>query len=420
MIFANGWDTRTIRWERKAINMGTTVISKQLVKASPEQVYYAFTHAESLTEWLCDFATLAPRPGGRMYLWWHGDFYSAGEYIELKENKSIQFKWFGRFEPAATEALVTLAKRKGNTLVTLAHTVPDGKAWARRATGFKADWDSALLNLAQVLETGLDKRTFDRPMLGINISDFNADIAKAMGVPVKEGMRLDEVRPGMGAHAAGLCKDDILVEMNGHKITNDYGSFVTALRGRKGGDKVQVVFYRDAEKKTVTMELSRRPVPDVPWDPAELAKRVRARYDESFLKLEAAFVGVTEAEADREPAPGEWSAKQTLAHLVHTERGWIGNLDDSVGGYPRLSDDWGGNITAHINATLKAYGSAAELIAELRRLSVEMVAFLEALPPAFVERKASYFIAAAQLIELESHTLTHIDQINAAIAAARA
>jgi uncharacterized protein YndB with AHSA1/START domain len=399
--------------------MGTTVTSKQLVKATPDQVYYAFTHAGALTEWLCVFATVAPRPGGRMYLWWNGDFYSAGEYIELKENKSIKFKWFARSEPAASEVLVTLGKRKDGTMVTMAHTVPDGKAWAKRAEGFKAEWDSTLPNLAAVLETGLDRRIFDRPMLGITISDFNAAIAKALGMPVKEGIRIDAPRPDFGAHAAGLCKDDVIVEMNGHKVTNDFSTFAAALAGKKGGDKVKVVFYRGPEKKTVTMELSKRPVPDVPWQPAELAKRVRARYDDSLSKLEEAFSGVTESEADREPAPGEWSAKQTMAHLIHTERGWIGNLDDVVGGYPRVADDWGGNLPAHVIATVKAYGTVQGMIDEMKRLAVEAVAFIEALPPAFVERKASYFISAVQILELESHTISHIDQINAAIAAAR-
>jgi len=399
--------------------MGTTVTSQQLVKATPDQVYYAFTHAGALTEWLCDFATVAPRPGGRMYLWWNGDFYSAGEYIELKENKSIKFKWFARFEPAVSEVLVTLAKRKNDTLVTMAHTVPDGKAWAKRSVGFKAEWDSTLPNLAAVLETGLDRRIFDRPMLGINISDFSAAIAKAIGVPVKEGIRIDDARPGLGAHAAGLCKDDVIVEMNGRKITTDFSTFAAALHGKKGGDKVAVTFYRGAAKKTVTMELSKRPVPDIPWQPAELAKRVRARYDDSIARLEEAFRNVSESEADREPAPGEWSAKQTLAHLIHTERGWVSNLDDVVGGYPRNGDDWGGNLPAHIHATVKAYGTVKGMIDELKRLAVEVVAFIEALPPAFVERKASYFLSAAQILELESHTISHIDQINAAIDAAR-
>jgi uncharacterized protein YndB with AHSA1/START domain/uncharacterized damage-inducible protein DinB len=399
--------------------MSTTVTSEQFIKATPAQVYYALTHAAALHEWLCDFATVAPRPGGRMYLWWHGDFYSAGEYVALEENKSVKFKWFGRFEPAATEVTLTLTPKNDDTLVTLNHVVPDGDEWNQRAQDFKAEWDSTLPNLASVLETGLDQRTFDRPMLGINISDFNPEIAKNLRVPVNQGVRLDEVRPGMGAHAAGLCKDDVIVELDGKPITNDYGSFVAALTGKKGGDKVDVVFFRGPQKKVVAMELTRRPVPDISWDPAELAKQVRLEYDDTLSRLESCFKDVSEAEADREPAPGEWSAKQTLAHLIQTERGWIANLDDVVGGYERLADDWGGNLLAHVNATVKAYGTVRGMLDELKRLSVEMVAFLSALPDSFVERKASYFLNAAQMLELESHTLSHIDQINAALAAAR-
>jgi uncharacterized protein YndB with AHSA1/START domain len=399
--------------------MSTTVTSEQCVSASPAQVYFALTHASALHEWLCDFATVAPRPGGRMYLWWHGDFYSAGEYVSLEENKSVKFKWFARFEPAATEVEVTLTPKDDGTLVVLNHIVPDGDEWKKRAQGFKAEWDSTLSNLASVLETGLDRRTFDRPMLGINISDFSPEIAKTLRVPVTQGVRLDEVRKGMGAHAAGLRKDDVIVELDGKPITNDYGSLMAALVGKKGGNKVEVVFYRGSQKKTVTMELTKRPVPDISWDPAELAKQVRLKYDDALNRLETCFKDVREAEADQEPAPGGWSAKQTLAHLIHTERNWVANLDDSVGGYERLADDWGGNLMAHVNATVEAYGTVKGLLDELRRLSIEMVAFQASLPKSFVERKGSYFLNAAQMLELESHTISHIDQINAALAAAR-
>ncbi len=399
--------------------MSTTVTSEQFIKVQPFQVYYALTHAEALHEWLCDFATVAPRPGGRLYLWWHGDFYSAGEYIALEENKSVKFKWFARSEPCATEVNVTLSPRDAGTLVTFAHIVPDGDEWKQRAQGFKAEWDSTLRNLASVLETGIDRRTFDRPMLGINISDFNPEIAKKLSVPVSQGVRLDDVRAGMGAFAAGLCKDDVIIELDKKPITNDYGSFVAALQGKKGGDKVEVVFYRGPLKKTVTMELSKRPVPDISWNPVELAELVRHKYEDTLTRLEACFKGVSEAEADHEPSPGEWSANQTLAHLIQSERGWIANLDDAVGGYERLSDDWGGNLPGHIRATVAAYGTFRNMLDELKRLSVEMVSFLAALPKSFVDRKASYFLNAVQVLELEAHTTTHIDQIKAALAAAR-
>jgi len=399
--------------------MSTTVSSEQFIKASPAQVYYAFTHAIALHEWLCDFATVAPRPGGRMYLWWHGDFYSAGEYVSQEENKSLVFKWFGRGDLVPTDVAISLKETDSGTLVTLAHTVPDGEEWIERAKGFKAEWDSTLPNLASVLETGLDQRIFDRPMLGINISDFSPEVAKSLGVPVTQGVRIDSPLKEMGAYKAGLRKDDVLVQFNGKSIANDFGSLVSALRGTKGGDKVEVVFYRGPEKNTVIMELSKRPVPDVPWEPAELARRVRTKYDESLAVLKQCFRGVTEDEADREPTAGEWSTKQTLAHLIQTERNWIANLDDVVGGYERLSDDWGGNLPAHINATVKAYKNVRGMLAELKRLADEAVAFLAALPPEFVARKCSYYQAAWQMLEAQGHTASHVEQIKSAIAAAQ-
>jgi uncharacterized protein YndB with AHSA1/START domain len=398
--------------------MSTSVTSEQFIKTSPAHVYYALTHAAALHEWLCDFATVAPRPGGRMYLWWHGDFYSAGEYISLEENRLVKFKWFARFEPATTEVIFTLTPKADGTLVTVNHIVPDGDGWKQRALGFKTEWDSSLLNLASVLETGLDRRTFDRPMLGINISDFNPEIARSLHVPVNQGLRLDDVRQGMGAHSAGLCKDDVIVELDGKAITNDYGSFVAALAGKKGGDKVKVVYYRGSQQNSIIMELTKRPVPDISWNPLELASQVRLKYDDALRQLESCFIDVSETKAGMQPAPGEWSAKQTLAHLILTERIWISNLDDSVGGYERLADDWGGNISAHINATAQAYGSVRGLLDELKRLADEMVAFISALPISFVERKASYFLNAAQILELESHTISHIDQINSALCSA--
>ncbi len=400
--------------------MTTTVRSQKFVRATLEQVYLSFTRSLLLRQWLCDFATVTPRPGGRMYLWWNGDFYSAGEYLALEENKLVQFSWRSRSEPDASTVLVILEAVNDGTQVTLEHSVPDGKEWEKRAAGFKAEWDATLLNLASVLETGLDKRIYDRPMLGIQISDFSAEIAKASGIPVSEGVRLAEAAEGMGAHAAGLRQDDVIVSLDGKTISNDFGTLALALQGKKGGDKVDVVFYRGAEKHAVLMELTRRPLPNIPWEPSELARQVRAKYDQAFTELEAAFSGVSENEAGQCPAPGEWNAKQTLAHLIHTERNWLANIDDLLGGYERNADDFGGNISAHIDATVTAFNGASGMINEMKRLADEVVAYLENLPADFVQRKGDYLhVGSVMLNGMLPHTQSHIEQIRAAIAAAK-
>ena len=396
--------------------MAKTVKVDQFVKVTPAQVYFAWTHAISLTEWLCDFASVVPHPGGRIYLWWHGDFYSAGEYVSLDPNRSLVFEWRSRQDPAPSLIRITLLEQPGGTQVSLEHSLPEGEYWGKNSTAFQQEWTASLANLAQVLETGLDKRTFERPMLGINMSDFNAGIAAAMGVPVSDGIRLDFLPEEMGAFKAGLRKDDVIVELGGKPIVNDYSSLVAALQGKKGGDKVDVVYYRGPEKKTVTMVLTKRPVPKIPWEPAGLAKTIRAKYDEGFAALDAVFSGVSEAEADRRPGPEEWSAREVLAHLVHTERHWLENLEDVIGGYPRFADDWAGNCRQHVAATATAYKTISGLMDEMKRLANEMVVFTAALPPEFMARKASYFQVANMLLEGSlPHILSHIEQIQIAI-----
>jgi uncharacterized protein YndB with AHSA1/START domain len=400
--------------------MASQLKIEQQVKTTARQVYFAFTNAMSLTEWMCDFATVAPRPGGRLYLWWHGDFYSSGEYISLDQNKAIVFKWHARQDPSPSQVAVTLKEIDGGTLVTLIHSLPDGDYWVENAPQFQKEWTLTLANLAQVLETGLDKRTFDRPILGINISDFNDSIAKAMGVPVKDGIRLDFLPEEMGAYRAGLRKDDILVALGGKPITNDYGSLILALQGKKGGDKVEVTYYRGPEKKTLMMELTRRPVPQNPWDPRELASEIQKKYNEALSALEMACRDIDEAEAEYRPEGNEWTIKEILAHLIQNERHWLENLDDVISGYPRLSDDWTGNSTLHVQATVKAYKTVRGLLDEMKRLSDEMVAYTTNLPAGFVNRKASYFNTVMMLLEGSlPHIPSHIDQIQSNLELAR-
>ena len=80
---------------------------------------------------LCDVATAAPHPRGRMYLWWAGDFYSSGHYLELEENKRVKFRWYSSIDPAPTEVTVTFAEK-------------DGLASTNAATAIFADQDGVV------------------------------------------------------------------------------------------------------------------------------------------------------------------------------------------------------------------------------------------------------------------------------------
>lgn len=400
--------------------MSQSVVSQIFIKSTPAEVYRAFTRSQRLEQWLCDYATVHPRPGGRMYLWWNGDFYSAGEYIQLEENKALKFKWHARFEPAPSEVAVSLGEEKDGTRVTMTHIVPDGEDWKERATGFKKEWDSTLPNLASLLETGLDRRIYNRPMLGIMVNDFNPEIARSMGLPITQGIRLLDTIDGMGAKSAGLQQDDVIVEFNGRPLTNDFVSLTLALQGKKGGDKVEVVYYRGLEKRSTTMELTRRAVPQIPSEPRELAALVRVNYEQASKMLKDAFSDVSEVEANFIPAPGEWSAIQTLAHLILVERGVLSNIDEVLSGFVRHTDDYGRNSTTHNDAIVTAYGSVSGLLTEYEHLSGEVIAYVANLPEEFVAIKSEYLNLGNSLLTGSlPHTQGHLEQIKSAISAAR-
>lgn len=396
----------------------TTVTAETTVNASVKFAYRAFTNSTSLREWLCDVATVDPHPRGRMYLWWRGDFYSSGHYLELEEEKCIRFRWYSSIDPAATELTVTFSDQNGSTLVRLDHEVPDDEAWNGKAESFRENWVESLENLKSVLETGIDLRIANRPMLGILPGDFTEEQAAALGVPVREGIRLDGVVAGMGAERAGLQRDDVLVGMSGKPITTDFNSLLLAITGKKGGEEVQVVFYRGPEKKTVTMELSKRPMPEVPSDPTELAKRGRELFEPALAELEKCFEGYSDEQALKRPDPKEWSALEVVAHLIHGERFNSSYLASLIDGYALTTDGFGSNVTAQVEATVKANPSIRMMLEELRRTVEEILTFTALIPEEFAANKGSYYQFGSILLQPNFHITAHIQQIKDALAAA--
>lgn len=395
-----------------------TLTFEQAVKASPSQVYRAFTNATALREWMADVATTSPKVGGRVYLAWNDGYYSSGEFTRLVENEAVDFTWHGRGEPGPTTVKVMLAPVAGDTRVKITHgPFGAGSEWTETVTGLETGWRYSLENLASVLATGEDLRFTRRPMLGITVGEFNADVAAQLGVPVTQGIRLDGVIDGMGAAAAGLQPGDVVVSMAGQGVV-DWASLTNALQAHQAGDTVEVIFYRGAEKQSLQMTLSGRPLPEIPATATELAEAVRERYNQVESELENFFAEVSEAEASHKPAPDEWSAKEVLGHLIHTERGWHNWMSDTIGGHEPWHDDWGGNLQVRLAATGAAYPTVGELLEELKRLNAETVAIVANLPEDFLERKGSYWRLAYNLLDTPYHHETHLGQMRAAITSA--
>lgn len=393
---------------------------KLTVNAPAAEVYRAFTQSMVLREWFCHAAQADARQGGRLYLHWNGGYYAAGEFTALVPHKKVAFTWHGRGEPGTTRVNVNLVEKNNRTVVNLTHAgIGAGKVWTKAVKEFERGWRNAIENLQSVLETGQDLRFTRRPMLGILVGSFNSDDAKRLNVPMTQGVRLDSVVDGLGAQKAGLQKDDVIVKMGKQKITG-FGSLPELLQHYRAGDKIPVVFYRNGKKKTVTMELGARRLPEIPPTARGLADAVRKLYDEQNAELDQLMNGVSEAEASFKPSPKDWSAKETLAHLVAGERQNLSQMYDMMFDAERAYDtaDNLDNLPEMLSATAQAY-TAAELVREFKHNQAETVAMIAALPASFVAHKGTYWRMAFGFLQPLDHTRGHFRQMREAIQAAR-
>jgi uncharacterized protein YndB with AHSA1/START domain len=392
---------------------------KIVIQAPVGLVYQAFTNATALREWLCDVATVDPKPGGRLYLYWNSGYYTVGEFVKVLPDQEVTFTWRGRGELSATRVWVAFTEKDGRTTVTLLQNgVGLGEDWKHAFEEIQHGWDVGLKNLVSVLETGEDLRITKRPMLGIFIGDFNEKRAAELGTPVKAGVRLDGVMEGLGAKAAGLQKDDVIVEMNG-KPAVDFNMIGACLQGCEAGDKVEVVFYRGSEKKQAMMKLSSRPIPLIPDSVVKLAEAVKANFREGDAALEKCLEGVSEEESKFHPKPGEWNVIEVLAHLTQGNRFFAFYIADLIASQERVADGFGDNIDAFIHATAAAYPTLAEMVSEFKKSRIELVQFLTELPEEFFKRKRSNWRLAYEFLQPDLHILEHVEQIKKIVETAR-
>jgi len=108
--------------------MAKTVVIKQkeIIPATPMEVYEAYIEEEKQTEFTGSKATSDPRVGGEFTAW---DGYITGKYIELKPGKKIVQEWRSSDFPEGTlpsRFEIGLRKVKGGTELTMVHSgVPE-------------------------------------------------------------------------------------------------------------------------------------------------------------------------------------------------------------------------------------------------------------------------------------------------------
>ena len=104
-----------------------------------------------------------------------------------------------------------------------------------------------------------------KPWLGVRYVVLDKEIAKANDLPVEKGVlivrgvrRTDlAIIPGSPADKAGLQAHDIILQVNGKDISEEY-PLAEAIHGHKPGDKITLKVWRNGEKKEVEVELEEK------------------------------------------------------------------------------------------------------------------------------------------------------------------
>lgn len=128
--------------------------------------------------------------------------------------------------------------------------------------GFAIPINVAKRDLESLKKTG----KIERPYLGIRYSLINGQIKEAnnltvdYGALVVRGNTVNDlaVIPGSPADKASIVENDIILEMDGQKITEDY-DLAQALQDKEIGQNVTLKIQSKGQEKTVQVKLEARP-----------------------------------------------------------------------------------------------------------------------------------------------------------------
>jgi S1-C subfamily serine protease len=93
-----------------------------------------------------------------------------------------------------------------------------------------------------------------RALLGVNIGDVNAEIAKELNLDRVEGVVVGGVPENGAAKEAGIKENDVIIQVDGQAIKTT-AALQEKVSQYRPGDKVDVVVIRDGEKKQFNVTL---------------------------------------------------------------------------------------------------------------------------------------------------------------------
>jgi serine protease Do len=119
--------------------------------------------------------------------------------------------------------------------------------------GFAVPSEMAKPIMKELIATGKVRR----PYLGINMQEYSADMARAMGGPDKGALVMGVV-PGGPADKAGVKRGDVITQVDGKKVDNSRDVQRSVL-SRSVGDTITLGLWRDGKSVTLKAQAAELP-----------------------------------------------------------------------------------------------------------------------------------------------------------------
>lgn len=154
-----------------------------------------------------------------------------------------------------TDAVVNPGNSGGALVNTSGELIGINSAISTHTGSFEGYSFAVPSNIVQkVVRDILEFGTVQRAFIGVNISDVNPQLLSKVDLKVSSGVYVGGVTERGAAEDAGIKTGDVIVAVNGRRITKS--NELQELIGRKRpGDKVDVTVNRDGKEKTYNVEL---------------------------------------------------------------------------------------------------------------------------------------------------------------------
>ena len=131
------------------------------------------------------------------------------------------------------------------------------------------------INMAKtILPHLLDKGMVPRSWLGVTVQKLNDLLADSFGLKSKEGALISDVHEGSPAWTTGLEPGDVILDLDGEKITTpDKLSWYASTTG--ANKKVTITIWRHGKEKKLTVKLA--PMPDYFYGAGSKAKKKKTK-----------------------------------------------------------------------------------------------------------------------------------------------